>query len=131
MHETYEVSKDLEAKIVTEQKRIAEIARQAEIARKAEAKRRAAAAAAARANNAAAAEVHHLIFHPYQMVHGRNQLPELTHRHSVGEHIQSMALKGSTVEPTLRIALERLLYRQGTVLFPMQVQWGLMAMLSW
>ena len=35
MHETYEVSKDLEAKIVTEQKRIAEIARQAEIARKA------------------------------------------------------------------------------------------------
>ncbi|WP_255550495.1 M23 family metallopeptidase [Sporosarcina sp. E16_3] len=35
LHETYEVSKDLEAKIVTEQKRIAEIARQAEIARKA------------------------------------------------------------------------------------------------
>ncbi len=46
LHETYEVSKDLEAKILTEQKRIAEIARQAEIARKAEAKRRAAEAAA-------------------------------------------------------------------------------------
>lgn len=35
LHETHEISKDLEAKIVTEQKRIAEIARQAEIARKA------------------------------------------------------------------------------------------------
>jgi len=38
LHETYEVSKDLESKIVNEQKRIAEIARQAEIARKAAAK---------------------------------------------------------------------------------------------
>lgn len=51
LHETYEVSKDLEAKILSEQKRIAEIARQAEIARKAEAKRKAAADAAARPNN--------------------------------------------------------------------------------
>ncbi|KAA0967088.1 peptidoglycan DD-metalloendopeptidase family protein [Sporosarcina sp. ANT_H38] len=46
LHETYEVSKELENNIAAEQKRMAEIARKLEIARKAEAKRKAAEAAA-------------------------------------------------------------------------------------
>ena len=126
LHETYEVSKDLETKIVTEQKRIAEIARQAEIARK-----EAAAKASERDKQNSGRFIFIIIFHLSQMVHGRNQLLELTHRHLVGEHIQSTELRGSTVEPTLRIALEHLSFRRVTVLFPTPDQWGLTAMLSW